>query len=942
METGTGKTFTYLNLIFELHKHYKQNKFIIFVPRKAILESVKQNVALTKDYFYNQYKEHLRIYTHDSKSAIINHYIKNTSELSVLILTSSAIDKNDNKKKATNILHRTTENLFNEKSIFENIASLKPICIIDEPHLLKGEKFNESFSKISTLHFRFGATFPQPAKPKNSSKNDKNSQKIKDFSLSNLAYCLDSINAFRKYLVKQIQVSTIFNDSNEPFLACVTNEKGKKVATISHFKAGTKRQIKVSENDDLGTLDANLNGVVVTDITANKIRLSNGTDIEKKEFYKLDKQSISAILSKAIDLHFEKEQRLFSQNIKALSLFFIPNIEDFRVIEGKNAPFIKNEFERLYKLKRNEILRKNDLAQNYKNYLLKDFDESGNLRVHQGYFSGDSQKSGKTNEKTKEDIEASDIAMILSEKEKLLSFDTPLRFIFSVWALQEGWDNPNIFTLAKLAYCKSDTSRHQQVGRGLRLCVNSEGKRITLNYLDSNDDKFFDINSLDMLVSGEEMGFVEGLQKEIMTNSFIIDGRDGQILTRESLENLALQDNEINRLLIYLEDAKAITFDKENGEYKIISPIFEAMKDNENIKNLLGEKFQAILNAFDTATTNKHTQVKDANKPQDKVIIRQNLAKDFKALWQSINTKARLHYENIDEVNLINSIAKNFNAQNIPKESIRYEAQRYDAKENKIITQELSDLGHKDYQNAFAKNLKFLVLDFAEKNNFPLNFIIKLFAKLDKGSFTNSPKKAFKLLSELIKDDLHKNLLSCVRYDFCQNEFSNTTFSDTDPLFTSGGDPKKSIQANRLGRYKSDKTPAEHYLYEKIIYDSNIEINISEEDIQKAQDFSIEVFAKLPKFSIPTPYKEYQPDFAYLLKGQNESTIFFVCETKGYDKEYDISSQELRKIDYAKRFFENLNEHFKATKQNTRVIFTTRINKQDLLNTINQALKDTK
>ncbi len=198
METGTGKTFTYLNLIFELHKAYKQNKFIIFVPRKAILESVKQNVALTKNYFYNQYKKHLKIYTYEgnkSQSAIINHYIKNTDELSVLLLTNSAIDK------GANILNKASENLFNTKSIFENIAELNPISIIDEPHLLKGEAFNAYFSKIGALYFRFGATFA----------------KEKEHALSNVAFCLDSISAFRNYLVKQIRVHSITQDAQAPF-----------------------------------------------------------------------------------------------------------------------------------------------------------------------------------------------------------------------------------------------------------------------------------------------------------------------------------------------------------------------------------------------------------------------------------------------------------------------------------------------------------------------------------------------------------------------------------------------------------------------------------------------------------------------------------------------------------------------------------------------------
>lgn len=503
METGTGKTFTYLNLIFEINKIYKQNKFIIFVPRKAILESVKQNIKLTKDYFYNQYKKHLKTYVYSdikSLSAIVNHYIKNKEELSVLILTNSSIDK------SANILNRNSESLFNTQSIFENIAELKPISIIDEPHLLKGEAFSKYFNKIKTLYFRFGATFPKDS----------------DFSLSNVAYCLDSISAFRNYLVKQIRVHTIGRDNQSPFLLS-TNTKIKQ-AIFSYFNFGIEKQIKIYIGEDLGKLDLRFKGISLNKISQDKVYLSNGEIIEKQKTYKLENNEITNLLNKAIDLHFEKEEKLFKDNIKALSLFFIPNIEDFR----GEKPFIKEEFERLYKQKRAKIL-KQDLSKEYRDYLEKDFDKDFNLKVHEGYFSGDI--------KNKEDREADGVKMILEEKEKLLSFDYPLRFIFSVWALQEGWDNPNIFTLTKIASSSSDTSRHQQVGRGLRICVNNEGKRINHKYLNYNDNEFFDINYLDMLISGEERGFIEGLQREIIEASFTLGG---DILDRDSLIKLGL------------------------------------------------------------------------------------------------------------------------------------------------------------------------------------------------------------------------------------------------------------------------------------------------------------------------------------------------------------------------------------------------------------------
>ncbi|WP_367709941.1 DEAD/DEAH box helicase family protein [Helicobacter pylori] len=919
METGTGKTFTYLNLIFALHKAYKQNKFIIFVPRKAILESVKQNIRLTKDYFYLEFKRHLKTYTYEgvkSPSNIINHYIKNQDELSVLLLTNSAIDKPEN------ILNKNSENLFNTKSIFENIADLKPISIIDEPHLLKGEAFGKYFSKIGALYFRFGATFA----------------KEKEHALSNVAFCLDSISAFRNYLVKQIRIHSITQDTQSPFLLNADSKSAK----IAFYKAGILKQITLSKGEDLGKIGASFNGVSLVKTTKDKAYLSNGATLEKAS-YKLTQDEISTLLEKAIDLHFEKEAFLFDQDIKALSLFFIPKIEGFRSIQGKGTPFIKTEFERLYKLKRTSILTKENLSPSYKEYLARDFDESGNLRVHQGYFSGDSVALNKgKKESSKENIEANDIKMILSEKEKLLSFQTPLRFIFSVWALQEGWDNPNIFTLIKLANSTSETSRHQQVGRGLRIALNQEGKRVTHGFLKANDDIFYKINHLDMLVSGEEVGFMEGLQKEIEASSFI---GGGNVLDREDLANLGLNERKINQFCDALEQLNAVEFDETNNAYKIIAPICETMQNNEErIKSFLSdEEYHAVLSAFKMAEypTNKRDQIINANQPLEKVKIRQNLAKEFKELWQTINVQSHISYQNIQKTKLIESIAKAFNESHVMCEAIIFESKRYDPQTNRIITEPSSTLKIKNYANALQKEINALLLDFAKDERLPLKFTLELYNALNKEHFTNSPKKAFKLLKGIIKDKLHENLLSCVSYGFCQNAFFNTAFDKTDPLYCEDGSPKNEIEKHKLGKYKSTQTPSQNYLYDTIIYDSKIEEEVSKERVKTVGDKSIEVFAKLPKFKIPTPYKNYEPDFAYLLKDNRGAKIFFVCETKGYEKESDIPQDEKRKIDYAKKFFETLSQNLKNAKKEIRVVFATRINKQDLLSVLKNALKET-
>lgn len=892
METGTGKTFTYLNLIFELNKHFKQNKFIIFVPRKAILESVKQNIKLTKDYFYSEYKKHLKPYIYtDSKSQsqIINHYIKNKDELSVLILTNSAIDKKDN------LLNKNNENLSDTKSIFKNIAALKPISIIDEPHLLKGKAFHCYFSKLNSLYFRFGATFPKEGKKPND----------KEFALSNMVYCLDSISAFRAYLVKQVKVHAIKSSSTQIFLKSY-HARDKK-AIFSYTQSGIEKEQELRLNESF----SQLNGATLLKVEKDKAYFSDQSILDKKgESYHLDEDELTALLGKAIDLHFEKEQRLFAKGVKALSLFFIPNIADFR----GEKPFIKSTFEELYKAKREELL-KQDLDENYRAYLVQDFDESGNLQVHQGYFSGDKG--------SKDDKEAAGVKMILEEKEKLLSLNTPLRFIFSVWALQEGWDNPNIFTLAKLASSSSDISIHQQVGRGLRLCVNDKGKRITHRFMDFDDDSFYRLNYLDIIVSAKESNYIGNLQKEIEDSSYILSDKT---INQDELNTLLNNQRLASHLLLTLEDLELIAFDKSDNTYIIQAPIYESIKDDDKIKELLGESFDKVLEFFkakESQSPNKHNQVENGDKEPDQVTIRPNLAKNFKELWEKINQKAKITYQDIKEQDIIDQATKEFNKTNIEKESYTYERKRYDAQQNIIITEDSITLGDIDYQASFAKDMQNLLLDFSKEAKLPLRFLLQIYAKCDKEKFKNSPKKAFTALKNIIKDQIHHNLLQCISYDF------STAKNESKSIFSSGTLPR-----HTLGRYYESGKPADNYLYEEIIYDSKIERIIITEDNEKVDFKTIKVFAKLPKLIIPTPYKHYEPDFAYFLEDSNGKKIFFVCESKGYDDENEISKNEMQKIKYAEKFFTQLSQ--KLENDNIQIVFKKRINKQTLLECLRQ------
>lgn len=895
METGTGKTFTYLNTIFELNKHYFQNKFIIFVPRKAIAESVKQNINLTRGYFHSQYSKYLKAYYYSdekSLSNIINGFIKNTDELSVLVLTNSSIDKGDEKKSKgkPNLLRRPNEKIFNNDTILDNIIALKPICFIDEPHLLKGEEFDKVFQSFETLYFRFGATFPTEA----------------PHTLSNLIYCLDSISAFRSHLVKQIYIHTLFESTHTPKLIESHPKDG---CIFSYMLENITYKTSVSFGEDIGEKlhYPKWKGKEITRAKSNSVILNNGEEISKlSSSYVLDDSQIQNLIAKAIDLHFEKEQKLFEKGIKPLCLFFIPHIDDFR---GEN-PRIKKLFETLYIHKREQILNNPNLSEKYKEYLAKDFNDKGELCVAEGYFSGDKG--------TKDDKEAQGVRLILEEKEKLLSFKTPLRFIFSVWALQEGWDNPNIFTLTKLASSTSSTSRHQQIGRGLRLAINQEGKRITHDYCDNNDNLFYDINALDVLISGEEGLFIEELQKEIEDTSYVFNGKT---IPFSMLERIIKGQFKTMQFIFKLNEMGVIEED-DNGNITCSESIFPTLEENKEtfLQIVDNQVFSSILNFF-KPSSNKHNQTNDANQRRQTAQIKKDLALEFQELWRSINQKATIAYKDIQTQELIENIARIFNSLSIQSENTTIISKRYNPQTSRIEFLKEEVLSAKIFSNPslMRENL----IEFAKAQKLPLNFLLEIYKKLDKSKFATNPKRSLQQLKTIIQDEIHSSIITHISYDFIQ-----TQISSDDLLFYNDGTPKEKIFCEKLGRHIDEaSTPQTNYLYDKVVYDSQIELKAITQDPKQINDFTIKVFAKLPKFSIPTPYKSYEPDFAYLINTQGNQKIFLICETKGYESEEQIPLAQRQKIDYAKKFFESLQRYLG---ESVKIHFKTRINTQDL------------
>ena len=899
METGTGKTFTYLNTIYELHQKIGQNKFIIVLPRTAIKLGVIQNIKLTDEYFFSKYKKHLNIinYPQDGLAKIRNEFINSHNDLSILITTNSAFNSKKNK------INQKDESLYNYGNTWDGIAEQKPVVVIDEPHLLTGERTEEGLGKLkASLFIRFGATFP----------TDENNQ------LSNVAYALDSISAFKQHLVKEIDVSTVFADSEQSAVDVHNIKPKEKCFDINYNinKQVYKKTVRLGGNIGSITGLPQYADHVVAKIEKSKIYFGNRECWESyKGDYNLSLAELKVMISDTITLHFKNEQRHFEKGVKTLSLFFIPGIGDFRRDKPPvkdNRPRIIDIFEEAYRAQHQKIYSTTDNAE-YKEFLDEDISKDGRLLVHEGYFSGDRG--------TKDEKEAEGVDTILNKKEELLSFGTPLRFIFSVWALQEGWDNPNIFNICKLSSTAKETSRRQQVGRGLRIAVNQQGKRLTYKHVGESNANFYDINTLNMVVSEKEKHFVYAIQKEVVEASYSFVGGIIDTNAMDRLKQLGMKMNELMQLLIVLESNGIIKVN-EQDEYEIRSPIEVYMKANRAQFLFLGEdaRFEFIKNLF---VGDYRNAVKDANKESKKVKVRQTQWKQFKELWETINKKSKIVYKNIREDDILTEVARLFSEANIPRLNIKITREKYNAQKNEV-EQIYSDdpTDPADAPKYFIKNsMSDYVVKFAEDKKYPLAFILELFNQLDINKFATNPHKSGEFIKDKLKEVVHKTVLKRVSYQFNQTEIYPNQLQDAT------GKLNDELTYTLLGKfYEEDAIPREQFLYDTVVYDSKIEHDSIIGDYVGFKGKEIIVFAKLPAIKIPTPYKTYSPDFAYLIKTNSDKYLFLVVETKGYKHEDNIPQEEKQKINYARRFFNALQEEL----PHINIQYKTRMKGQDL------------
>ncbi len=883
METGTGKTFCFLECVYALHQNYRLSKFIVLTPSNAIKLGVLKSVEITREFFKSEYSNtHLESYEDIERFILASNH-----KCCVLVMTFSAFNK---EKNTINKSCLENTNLFNgAKSYMQALASMRPIVIMDEPHRFLGDKTKKYLEQLNALiTLRFGATF----------KDDYN----------NLIYALDSKKAFDCALVKSISVASV-GESNECFLELKGIEKKEAAINYTDLENKTK-SVKVKEHDNLGVVTqiSALEDYIVEKITKTEVRFLNGFNLlldQKEPFSHLLEGEQEVMLKEAIKSHFEREEGLFKKGIKALCMVFISGVNSY-LSENEKPAKLALLFEKLYQQKLEEVLRK-PLDENYRAYLERTKDAI--LKVHGGYFA----------KSKKESDEAQVIALILKEKEKLLSFDSDLRFIFSQWALQEGWDNPNVMTICKLAPSHSNITKLQQIGRGLRLAVNDKGERITKEHAD-----FDFVNELVVIVPQVEGDFVGAIQQEISEHSLI-----KQTFSAEELEKSGIVKKGYYGVL--LETLEGLGFGEKTGDenFKLTLNQNEFLEKEPELEKLKDEKYLDLekLKDFLKDRLIGNSRVRDKNEPKtEKIKINKENFKKFETLWESLNHQARIAYA-IDSESLIDEIVKKIDSSfNVSSKIVSVTThKKVETMENNAKTEIF------DRESACVWSLHEFISTLSNKVKLSFKSVAKVLEKIDKNKFElikKNEQEGLKRLEELFLEIIYQNIKDKISYQMRETTIENRK---NDAFYDEKGEIREFLDGSLgVDKYEIKNSSAQ----EKCLYENFMQVDseIEKDTIEESNDTKIIVFGKLPKVKIPVGLNQtYSPDFGYVVEN-NDKKVLLVVETKGVEHENELREEEKRKISTAKKFFEALK------KQGVNIEYKTKMKKDQLSALINEIL----
>jgi type III restriction enzyme len=905
METGTGKTYVYTAAMFELHKRYGINKFIVVVPTLAIKAGAKQFMedGYTKRHFKDQcgYGTELDVLVLEATKkkkgknyfpGVVREFVagssQNTNKIYVLLTNMSLLGGTS--KLLTESYDYGVEGFYKP---IEGIKATKPFVIIDEPHRFsKTQKAFEFIEKNISPQaiIRFGATFPEIEVGKGKSK-------IRRKDYHNLLYDLNSFQAFNQNLIKGIAKEHFEPISQKQDKVKIMNVQSKLSAKFNLIqKDNPVKSFELKKGDSLGIIAPDLEGIVVEGITTNTIELSNGQVKSPGEEFSTDIYSSSyqeSMIRLALERHFETERINFSRNnkIKTLALFFIDDIYSYRVNEGQEKqPYLKETFERLLAEKIDATIPLlSEQEKEYKKYLMAS--KADLNATHAGYFSQDNSSS--------DEAIAQEVQEILYEKKKLLAINdeqgkfNTRRFLFSKWTLKEGWDNPNVFTITKLRSSGSENSKIQEVGRGLRLPVDEFGNRI------SNEE--FKLN---YVIDFTEADFAEKLVNEINA-----DLPQGFTLTDEKIAEVAAKRNmDADDLFVELLTKKYID-------------------RNKNIKAENSDKFFEEYPEFSIGL--QQGKVEDRNKRKEKRIkIRKAVYDELKSLWEEINSKYILHYERIEQENFLFSELLGLLKNGVFSDTY------ITSRREELNTTGLRASVSEDTGVQFKINKPLPYNEFLKRISRQTNLSIQLLH-----SVLSEYAKEHNVQSERINEQTAANFVKLFQEWKVEKLSGRFSYSKANlplkatALTFSDGTPKSEITQGVIGTKFIDGTPSVKYLYDVYAFDSPLEKdNLLVDGIQE-----IIVYGKIPKSSIAIPTitgQSYSPDFMYVIKKENgEKILNVIIETKDVENETSLRGIEQAKIDCAKVFFNQL------TIDGYKVEFKTQLNNKKIRQIIDEVFQ---
>lgn len=895
METGVGKTYTYIKTIFELNKRYGWSKFIIVVPSVAIREGVYKSLQITQEHFAGEYNKKIKFFIYNSEQIAHLYDYAMSNFINVMIINSQSF-----RDKEANIIYLKEKEHFYSCRPIDIIAKTNPILIIDEPQSVEGTKTKErlvDFNPLFTL--RYSATH-------------------KKDSIYNMVYRLDAVEAYNKKLVKRIAVKGITQKgitATEGFVYLEKINLSEKAPTAMlqfDVKGATtirKKTMKVNEGfnlyDNSGELDEYKNNYVVSSINGKEdyIEFLNGKRVYIGQVCgEVNEEQLRRIqIRETILSHLDMEKKLYNKGIKVLSLFFIDEVSHYKQYDeagqAQNGIFAKM-FEEEYEKVLNEFQLDLD-SDSYREYL----ENISANKTHAGYFSIDKKgrmQNGKISKKenTSEDVDAYDL--IMKDKERLLSFDEPVRFIFSHSALREGWDNPNVFQICTLKQSNSEIRKRQEVGRGLRLCVNQKGERMDETVWGEDVQ---DINTLTIIASESYDSFAKALQNELAE---VLENRP-KVVSRELFEGKIIKNNKGNQIIIDKDMVDTIYYDLVSNKYidrkgNLTDKYYEDRKeDNIEFSPEIKEYTSSILDIIDSIYNEKSIDIVNAydNNVELKLNVEKYNMREFQNLWSRINKKAIYEVE-FNSKDFINKAIDALNRKlHVTKIYFKIEKGQLDKIKSKddllsgtaFVKETRNEYDSKNISVANSSVKYDLVGKLVEGTGLIRKDIVAILVGLEKNvfnQFKNNPEEFIIKATNLINEEKATTIIGHIEYSLLDKTYDIDVFTENTL--------KGKLDVNAMKTRK--------HLYDNLVYDSKVERNFATE--LEASD-KVAVYVKLPnKFFIPTPVGRYNPDWAIAFYEGSVKHIYFVAETKGTMSPIELRTIEKSKIDCAKKYFEKL------------------------------------